>query len=80
MKDRSSSAIKIMTGGVNQMNETPNKELAENGDKMLVSQVLTAIKGIDYGQVLLKVHDSRVMQLERTEKIKIPRPRECICK
>jgi hypothetical protein len=80
MKDRSSSTIKIMTGGVNQMNEIPNKELAENRDKMLVSQVLTAIKGIDYGQVLLKVHDSRVMQIERAEKIKIPRPRECICK
>jgi hypothetical protein len=62
------------------MNEISNKELGENGDKTLVSQILAAIKGIDYGQVLIKIHDSRVMQIETTKKLKIPRPRECICK
>jgi len=62
------------------MNKISSKELTENADKALVSQVLSAIKGIDYGQVLITIHDSRVVQIERTEKIRIRRPRECICK
>ena len=80
MKDRSSRTIETKTGGVHQMNKITDKEITENGEKTLVSQVLTAIKGIDYGQVLITIHDSRVVQIERTEKIRIPRPRECICR
>jgi hypothetical protein len=61
------------------MNKISGKELTENADKAFVSQALTAIKGMDYGQLPI-IHDSRIVQIERTEKIRIRRPRECIHK
>ena len=77
---RSYSPIKTKANGVAEMEKLSDKELMENVDKTLVSEVLSAIKGIDYGQVLITIHDSRIVQIERTEKIRIRRPRECICK
>ncbi|MGH8658968.1 MAG: YezD family protein [Gammaproteobacteria bacterium] len=39
----------------------------------LVQQVLRALRGIRYGSVELVVHDGRVVQIERKEKLRFER-------
>ncbi len=62
------------------MNKVSDKELIENQDKVLMLKVLEAIKSIKYGYVQITIHDSEVVQIDKTEKIRIRRPREGICK
>ncbi len=62
------------------MNKVSDKELIENQDKMLMLKVLEAIKSIKYGYVQITIHDSEIVQIDKTEKIRIRRPREGICK
>lgn len=62
------------------MNKVSDKELIENQDKMLMLKVLEAIKSIKYGYVQITIHDSEIVQIDKTEKIRIRRPREEICK
>jgi len=62
------------------MNRVSDKELIENQDKMLMLKVLEAIKSIKYDHVQITIHDSEVVQIDKTEKIRIRRPREGICK
>lgn len=48
------------------------------GTDDLVQKVLRAIEGIHYGAVEIVIHDSRVVQIERKEKLRFdlaPRPR-----
>jgi hypothetical protein len=48
------------------------------GSDDLVQRVLRAIEGIHYGAVEIVIHDSRVVQIERKEKLRFdlaPRPR-----
>jgi hypothetical protein len=48
------------------------------GSDDLVQRVLHAIEGIHYGSVEIVIHDSRVVQIERKEKLRFdlaPRPR-----
>ncbi len=61
------------------MNKVSDKELIGNQGKMLV-KVLEAIKSIKYGYVQITIHDSEVVQIDKTEKIRLRRPREGICK
>ena len=62
------------------MNKVAGRELIENQDKMLMLKVLEAIKSIKYGYVQITIHDSQVVQIDKTEKIRIRRPRDGICK
>ncbi len=62
------------------MNKVSDKELIENQDKMLMLKVLEAVKSIKYGYVQITIHDSEIVQIDKTEKIRIRRPREGICK
>lgn len=62
------------------MNKIADKELVENQDKMLMSKVLEAIKSIKYGYVQITIHDSQVVQIDKTEKTRIRRTGEGICK
>jgi len=39
----------------------------------LVQQVLRALRGIRYGSIELVVHDGRVVQIERKEKLRFER-------
>ncbi|MGH8613774.1 MAG: YezD family protein [Gammaproteobacteria bacterium] len=39
----------------------------------LVQQVLRALRGIRYGSIELVVHDGRVVQIERREKLRFER-------
>ncbi|MGH8594893.1 MAG: YezD family protein [Gammaproteobacteria bacterium] len=40
----------------------------------MVQQVLRALRGIRYGSIELVVHDGRVVQIERKEKLRFERP------
>ncbi len=62
------------------MNKVSDKELVDNQDKMLMLKVLEAIKSIKYGYVQITIHDSKVVQIDKTEKIRIRRPREGVGK
>ena len=62
------------------MNKASDKELSENQDKVLILQVLEAIRSIKYGCVQITIQDSKVVQIDKTEKIRMRRPREGICK
>jgi len=39
----------------------------------IVAQILNAIQTIDYGSIEITIHDSAVVQIERTEKIRFDR-------
>ncbi len=61
------------------MSKTVDKG-TKNQDQVLASQVLEAIRSIKYGCVQITVHDSRVVQIDKTEKIRIEMPKSCLCK
>lgn len=61
------------------MNKTLNIENIDNHDKALLLKVLEAIKSISYGSVQLTINDSRVVQIEKTEKIKVKETKGCVC-
>lgn len=42
----------------------------------LERQILWAIKNVRYGSVEITLHDSKVVQIERKEKIRFPHARE----
>lgn len=44
----------------------------EDGD--IDRQILLAIKNIRYGSVEIIIHDSKVVQIERKEKVRFPDP------
>jgi hypothetical protein len=43
--------------------------LAENGE--LIRQILRAIQSVRYGQVQIIIQDSRVVQIDKTEKLRL---------
>lgn len=40
-----------------------------------VTHVLRALEGLEYGVVQITVHDSQILQIERTEKYRFPAER-----
>jgi len=38
------------------------------------SRILQAVRSLDYGSVEVVVHDSRVVQIERREKVRLDKP------
>ena len=46
-----------------------HKPATGGGD--LVRQILTAIQGVRYGQVQIIIQDSRVVQIDTTEKLRL---------
>jgi hypothetical protein len=42
-------------------------------EKKILAQVLQAIRQISYGSVQLTIQDSRVVQIDRTEKLRLGR-------
>jgi len=45
--------------------------LAEETHRQLTQQILRALQEIRYGSVEIIIHDSRIVQIERKEKIRI---------
>ena len=64
---------------VTEMTELSGIDIVENKDKALMSQIMSAIRGIKHGHILMTIHDSEVVQIDKTEKERVPRPRDCIC-
>lgn len=56
------------------------KESRESRDELLMLKILEAIKSIKYGYVQITIPDSEIVQIDKTEKIRLRRPREGICK
>lgn len=42
----------------------------QNGRKVVEQEILEAIKSIHYGSVEVIIHDSKVVQIERKEKVR----------
>ncbi len=43
-------------------------------DRELMGRILMAVQGLEYGSVEIVVHDSRVVQIERREKMRLTHP------
>jgi hypothetical protein len=41
-------------------------------DQESISRILRALEGLEYGSVQIVVHDSKITQIERTEKHRFP--------
>ncbi|MFS0553342.1 YezD family protein [Brevibacillus sp. 179-C9.3 HS] len=41
-------------------------------DELLLEKIARALDGLEYGSIHIVVHDSQVVQIERTEKYRIP--------
>ncbi len=48
-------------------NVTHNKK----ADEAIITQILRALKGIQYGYIQITVQDSRVVQIDKTEKVRL---------
>ena len=55
-----------------------DKEI-QAGDKALLLKVLEAIRSVSYVSVQITIHDSRVVQIDKTEKIKVKDTKDCAC-
>jgi hypothetical protein len=45
-------------------------------DPQLEREILDAVRGIRYGSVEVVVHDAKVVQVVRTEKVRVDNPRD----
>lgn len=45
---------------------------AEDQNQELVVRILRALEGLEFGSVQIVVHDSQVIQIDRTEKHRFP--------
>lgn len=50
-----------------------SNELADEAHRRLTQKILHALQEIRYGSVEVIIHDSRIVQIERKEKIRIDR-------
>ncbi|TQK45675.1 hypothetical protein FB479_11364 [Brevibacillus sp. AG162] len=41
-------------------------------DDLLLEKIARALDGLEYGSIHIVVHDSQVVQIERTEKYRLP--------
>ena len=48
-------------------------------NRELLSQIMAAIRGIKHGHIVITIHDSEVVQIDKTEKLRIRKARDCIC-
>lgn len=52
-----------------------HNESHQKGDLEIERQILLALKGIRYGSLEVIIHDSKIVQIERKEKLRFDRPR-----
>src|ERR1035437_6460163 len=53
------------------MNKTLTFDTLESQDKALLLNILATIKDVSYGTVQITIHDSRIVQIDKTEKIRV---------
>ncbi len=51
----------------------------ENEDEELTLQIMAAIRSIRRGHILITIHDSEIVQIDKTKKLRIRRARDCVC-
>jgi hypothetical protein len=53
--------------------KTPSSNDAANArsEEALTAEVIRATKGLRFGQIVLTVHNSQIVQIDRTEKIRL---------
>jgi len=56
------------------MSQSRVGEIEGGIDAQLLRQIAGAIRGIRFGSVEIVIHDSRVVQVERREKVRLERP------
>lgn len=47
-----------------------NQNSAETNENEIVNEILAAVRSIRYGSVEIVIHDSKVVQIERKEKLR----------
>ena len=52
---------------------TMEKELKNKNESVFITQILKAVKSIQYGYIQITVQDSKVVQIDKTEKIRLDR-------
>lgn len=40
-------------------------------DPEVVSEILTALRGLRHGSIVVTIHDSKVLQIEKNEKVRL---------
>lgn len=53
------------------MKNAARNTLKNNSDNQFIFEVLNAVKSIKYGYVQITIHNSKVVQIDRTEKIRM---------
>ena len=56
----------------------PNTDLVGNSEPRTeqdLTHVVSALRGVRYGSVEITIHDSRIVQIERREKLRFERER-----
>lgn len=56
---------------VNKMNQDQQDLAAESGDTKWLELVIQNVKSLRFGVVEIVVHDSRVIQIEKTERVRL---------
>ena len=56
---------------VNKMNQDQQDLAAEGGDTKWLELVIQNVKSLRFGVVEIVVHDSRVIQIEKTERVRL---------
>jgi hypothetical protein len=54
------------------MKTNPNSSVvADKADEAFIAEVVRAARGLRFGQIVLTIHNSKVVQIDRTEKIRL---------
>jgi hypothetical protein len=54
------------------MRPQQNDDIAANrADEALIAEVVRNAKGLRFGQIVLTVHNSKIVQIDKTEKIRL---------
>ena len=54
------------------MKTNPNSSVfADKNDEALIAEVVRAAKGLRFGNIVLTIHNSKVVQIDKTEKIRL---------
>jgi hypothetical protein len=48
-----------------------NNTIADKADEALIAEVVRAARGLRFGQIVLTIHNAKVVQIDRTEKIRL---------
>lgn len=56
-----------------EVSEIMEEDLTNNNkkDEVILTQILRALKSIQYGYIQITVHDFKIVQIEKTEKVRL---------